>query len=240
MNFFRKQTVGNVVFSLVLVVVGVLLMIYPEKTEEITCYCLGGVFAFIGLVKLFAYIITKKKYHDSDNIAEAICWAVIGLVLVIQSELLLSLYPIIVGLIIIIKNAFKLAECISYKKEGLSKLWFDYILIVIMISCGIVLCVLDTTKHSKFLTLFTAIVMILDGFMTVLLLFITESVKRAKKKQEKEQIEGEEVDHHEKHNKKHRKNDTKIKKIEQQNKIEMHDRIAEQEIIDVSIETKEE
>lgn len=186
MDFFKKKRVSNSVLSALLIAIGVFLILYPDETKIIVCYTLGGLLALVGIVKFIAFGLTQKRYRDNDDIAECMIWVIFGAVLVIRSDILITLYPILVGLTIIMKNAFKLSECIGYRKAGINKLWADIILIVIMIGLGLTLCLLDPSPKTNLMAYLTGATLILDGLVSLLLFFMLLNVSKQAKEVEED------------------------------------------------------
>ena len=131
---------GYLLIALFLMIMGVLFMIYPTQSVNITAYIIGVsciIFAIVYLVKVLSN--RKRGFAFAISIIFSICTLICGIMAFIFPSFTASTYPMIIGLLIVIDGAFKLQTVINAKRYDLKMWWFLLIFCCIVILCGFLL-----------------------------------------------------------------------------------------------------
>ena len=99
---------------------GLLLIIYPGGTAKIACMTFGILCAVYGMVRITAWIAKTRALGNADLIIGLIVFAA-GVVLMLHPGFVISIIPAIVGFIIIVIGINKLKEALDIKNSGYSK-----------------------------------------------------------------------------------------------------------------------
>jgi len=163
MEFVRKAKWAYAIAAAMLIVMGVCLLIWPEKPADTICGVLGIVFAVFGAVKLICYF-SPDRYGLAFQFDFALGLAALlaGIVMMLHAEQIVRVAPILVGVFIMIDGAFKLQTSLDAKHFGLEKWWFILILALVTCMCGLVL-LLDPFSSSRSLTMWQGATLIVDG-----------------------------------------------------------------------------
>lgn len=175
MNFLKKQRMTSYLLSILSIIIGVFLLFFPHETKIIVCYMLGGSLAVVGFFKILTFLLNKAEYRKNDDLISSIILLTLGFILLIKSDLLIKIYPIIIGGILIIKSAFAFSDALDYKKTGFKDWWIDVLFLIVTSIFGFVLIVLDEKVASNFLVYFAGIALILDGVFSMFFTMVMSS-----------------------------------------------------------------
>lgn len=119
---------------------GLVLLIWPKFSSDLICHALGILCAVYGVVKLFGYFSRDPyKLAFQFDLALGIFLLILGAVFLFFSEALLSLLPIIVGLIAVINGVFRLQSAIEARRFGMEKWWILLVFSLVNVILGVVL-----------------------------------------------------------------------------------------------------
>lgn len=110
---------------------GLLLIIYPGDAAKIACITFGILCAVYGMVRIVAWIAKTRALGNADLIIGLIVFAA-GAVLMLHPGFVLSIIPAVVGFIIIVIGINKLKEAFDIKNSGYSK-WVTLLIPAILV-----------------------------------------------------------------------------------------------------------
>ena len=94
---------------------GVVLLGWPDTTSNIICYAIGAVLLIYGLVSIISFLASREKTAAlALQLVVGVVAAALGVFFLTQPRLILSIFPVLMGLFIIIvsllsvKRAFEL------------------------------------------------------------------------------------------------------------------------------------
>ncbi len=117
---FEKYTKNNTLMSIVMVVLGLLLFIWPGKTLELAAKLLGIALLVGAAVSGFSWFRNRKKPGGADygTLALAIICLVAGLIVLIAPKGVITLLPKLIGLAIVVNGVLNLAQAMELKNAG--------------------------------------------------------------------------------------------------------------------------
>ena len=122
MEFIKKAKWGYIILSVIYIILGVILLIYPSQTIDVICRIIGATAVICG-----AYMIMKFFFRGASSILSAtglvfgVFCLVCGIILIASPDFVKSILPFIIGIVIIIDSAFKLMTSFEIKnttREG--------------------------------------------------------------------------------------------------------------------------
>lgn len=168
------------VISIAYIAIGILFIIYPEMSLNVLCIISGVVTVIYGLTKIIAY------YSDDVyclafqfDLALGVFTLIFGILLLIHPKLIVSMFPVFMGIFILISGLFTFQTARESKFFGI-KYWV--ILLVVSILCvamGLLL-VFNPFKSAVVMTAVVGGSMILGGIERLTVSILT--VKRRKSK----------------------------------------------------------
>jgi len=173
-NFFKKTGLVSIITSIIFGVLGLILMIDPNKVLTVIFYVIGGIFLVVGAVKLIAYFLEKGKYNLSNqDLAFGLIAVVAGLVVIFGKDTIAGLIAIVIGIWITYSGLVRLGLGLSLRKSK-NEFWIPITVIAaIMIVCGIYM-IMDSTVIYSTIGLIMLIFAILDLIQSV---FYIKTVK---------------------------------------------------------------
>ena len=162
----RSKT-GTLVEMLVLIAAGLFLLLHPAATLIIAARILG-----IGLV-VFGIVLAVSGYmrRDVDNgmpkLAGGIIVAIVGIVVLAAPRFVISIFPFLAGVIIIICGAGELISALDKRKSGDSSSWpVMAVLSLLVIILGIVILINPFSTMAR-LVRAIGIVLIIGGVVGI-------------------------------------------------------------------------
>ena len=134
-EFLKRSGWTDLIISLIFILFGIMLMARPETIMAIISNVLGLIFIAMGILKIIQYYSTGKinKYL----IPMSTILIIVGIVVMFCTEIILSLFRILIAIWIIYTGIMNFHTSIVWK-EYKSKLWVTtLILSFVMILAGI-------------------------------------------------------------------------------------------------------
>ena len=122
----------SIVTSVVILVLGIFLFIQPDTIIRIVSIIFGGIILIPGITSLIDYFKNKNQ----SSLITGIITMIIGMILIINTELVASILPFILGIYFIVNGINRLQYALELRKQRInstSSLVFPILIIV----CGI-------------------------------------------------------------------------------------------------------
>ena len=137
---FEKFSRNNVLLSVLMVVLGLLLIIWPGKTLEWAAKILGIAFMVGAGICGFSWFRDRHvNGGDYTTLAIGILCLIMGLVVFIAPKGVISLLPKIIGAAIVVNGVLNLAQAFDLRKKGGSDWVGPVVLAVLTIVAGLFL-----------------------------------------------------------------------------------------------------
>ena len=110
--------------SILLCLIGLTLAIYPTLSAFTICYILGGICVFYGITKIIGYF-SNDIYNLAFqfDLALGIFVSVIGIILILHPYWIMSFFPIVIGIFIMVDGVFKIQTSVDAQRFGLTNWW---------------------------------------------------------------------------------------------------------------------
>ena len=114
---FEKYSQNNILLSILLLLLGLLLFIWPGKTLEIVATILGIGLLVAALVSGISWYRSKDKADSSyATLALALVLLAVGIIVLVAPEGIVRLLPTLVGIVMIINGILNLAQAMDLRK----------------------------------------------------------------------------------------------------------------------------
>ena len=122
------------------IALGVVLIIWPSLSTELFCLVAGVCALAYGLYNLFLYWRNRQKGLPCRlELMLGVLFAAIGACILLFSRLLLSVFPFLLGVILLIDGVGKILKAMEIKSVGFSRWWVELIFAVITAGLGMIL-----------------------------------------------------------------------------------------------------
>lgn len=188
----KEYKIDNIVMGILSAVVGVILVIFPGTTLRMIGYLVSVALFLMGIVSIIIYM--RRKTEDNfmkNDFLKGLVAITLGVCTILKVEVVISLLPLILGIIIIISGCSKLQETIDMARAKSPSWLILLITSIINIALG-VLVVCNPFNTMKLLVTIIGIGMIFGGVTDV---FITLHIAKKMGGKDKDIID---VDYEEK------------------------------------------
>ena len=154
MKTIKQAKVFYVICSVLLCIVGVLLIIFPNVSAITLCYVIGTIAALCGVAKIVGYFS-----HDLYNLAFqfdlalGIFMTAVGAIMLISPEKVTKFFSVMIGLFVMVDGVFKLQTAVDAKRFGLSNWWL--------------ILIIHTDSGSSIMMILVGISLLIDGIQNL-------------------------------------------------------------------------
>ena len=179
---FKNLKISFIISSILYMVLGAILLIWPNTSMQVICYAFGGITLLYGLARLSSYLGNRENPSVlQGDLFFGIIMMGIGIFLLLKPDIILSILPIVIGLFIIFNSIIKVQYGFELKTDFYDKWW-------ILLYLGIATAILGTiVALNPFKALETTVrvmgsFLVVDGVANIFtVLFVTIVLHRLKK-----------------------------------------------------------
>ncbi len=134
----KKSAWSAIIESFTLVVLGVLLIIWPDIMIKIVAYLVGAFFIVKGGFQIINYFIEKgQRDYFNNGLLAGVVSALVGIATLIVGEDIAGIFRIIIGIIIIYESLVRINTATKLAAAGISDWKYLTVLSLIMLVLGI-------------------------------------------------------------------------------------------------------
>ncbi len=131
-NSLKKSAWSAAIESLIIMIFGIFLVVWPDATISIVSNVLGAIFVVIGIYRIINYFIVKgQKDFFNNDLLTGILYLLIGIAAIMIGEDIANVFRIVVGIWMIYESLTRINTAIKLHAAGI-KVW-SYILIIALI-----------------------------------------------------------------------------------------------------------
>lgn len=137
-NFLKKTGWESILTSVIFAIIGILFITNPEGTFKFAAIIIGIIFILLGGIKVFNYFKDRgtSDFYNYDLIYGSVS-IVAGIVIMINSAALETIFRIIIGIWIIYSGIMRVALAFKIKNAN-AEVWMPvFIIAILMIICGL-------------------------------------------------------------------------------------------------------
>lgn len=124
MKKISKAKNANLIVAGATVLLGVILVLCPGSSIGLVCRVMGVGALILGAAKLIGYYSDDRyRLAFQFDLALGIFSLILGAVLILRPDKIISLAHIIIGVYILIEGVFKVQTAIDAKRFGMNKWW---------------------------------------------------------------------------------------------------------------------
>ena len=154
--------------SIILVVIGILLLFFPNGTIKIVSYILGaimGITGIMGLIKFFLY--TDENKYNRYGLAYGIVLLVVACLFFFKTDSIAKIMPFALGIYMIISSAIKVEYTLKLKKDKNDNWKVTLVMAIVSILFGLVL-IFNPLKSALYMTQVIGIVLIFYAILDMI------------------------------------------------------------------------
>lgn len=135
-NFLKKAGWTSVITSVVFGIIGLIMIYNPETTMKFISTILGIFFIVVGIIKVISYLVSKgNSTLFTNDIAWGLIAIIIGLVTMVYSNTIESIFRIMIGIWIIYSGFTRFT--LSFRLKNVNdKLWALVLTLAVLMVIG--------------------------------------------------------------------------------------------------------
>lgn len=195
MKLLKKLKTNVVVSAALCILLGIVLVAWPDLSIQIVCTAVGAVLLIGGGVRLAVYFTAKDgSVYTQMNLIMGIVLAVVGVWILLQPGKVLAIIPIIVGIVIVLHGINNLQQAVTLCKEKYDKWWVALILGLLTVGFGVLL-ICRPFEALDTVVMLIGIFLIYDGISDIWIVSrLYRTAKMLKQEAEALEVEAEEIE----------------------------------------------
>ena len=131
----KSNGLAEIIFDIVLAVLGVTLIIWPNNAAELLTRIVGIAIVLLSVVEIIVFIVSKnKEAMEIIALVGSILFAAGGIFLIVNPGWLVGFFNIIFGVVICLYGLFGIVNSIAFARRAGGLWWIGLILSVIAIA----------------------------------------------------------------------------------------------------------
>ena len=174
-KIFNRLRSGLIAISIVFIVLGIALIIWPNTSMDIIVYLMGAIVLVAGLLKVISYLKSEQSFKSIYEIIEGTIFLIAGLMMVFFSEQVIQIMTYIFGIYICFDGIMNLQKGFEFKK-------LDYHPWKIVLPIGAITLVIGIIflchpfNAMEMLVLMMGVVLVYDGVINLYIAFCARQV----------------------------------------------------------------
>ena len=168
---FRVAKTNKLIEAACLVILGLVLLIWSGTALIVICKAIAAIIAIVGIVTVVTFFYRRSRvYGSSLGLFGGVVALVMGMYLFFNPEILASLGPTIIGLIVLVTGMVDLSESIRIVRQKSGGVAAALVIAVAEIVLGVIF-IIHPVAINKILMKFMAIALIADGIADIWIMF---------------------------------------------------------------------
>lgn len=139
-KILKKMKTNVVASSLLCVALGLILLLWPGLSIKIVCTAVGAVLIMSGVIRIMEYFFVRDgSMYSQINLIFGIVLSAVGIWIVLSPEKVLSLIPIILGIVITLHGLHNVKQAIGLCQDKYDKWWIALLLGILTVGFGVLL-----------------------------------------------------------------------------------------------------
>ena len=176
-SILREQRRSSITAAAIAILVGVLLVFWPNRSVNLLCMILGAAIGLSGVVYIVGWISRRKLGAPVFMVMPGVILLALGLWLVTQPGSVIRLIQYIFGAILIFHGVVDTQSAVSLMRQGFNRWWLDLMLSMVTVFLGILILVNPFFSFNA-LTMLIGLSLIYDGGSDLYLIWrISQAMK---------------------------------------------------------------
>lgn len=164
--------------AVIMVVIGLVLIIWPQILGVVLCYLLGGALIVMGIIQLVGFLRGERiGFYNKFSLLMGIVLILLGIWICTQPHIVLSIIPVVVGIIVILHGLMDIQYTLDIKKTGNTKWWVALLFAILTLVVGLLLVFNPFTAYEISMILL-GVAMLYDGGSDLVLLIFSYLAQR--------------------------------------------------------------
>jgi uncharacterized membrane protein HdeD (DUF308 family) len=168
----RQRRTSSIIVALLSIILGVVLVIYPDKAANIFVMVCGYALIALGVYYAVVYFARKSKVAMLQmELLLGIVLLLVGIWMVTKPASVIALLQYVVGALIVIHGIIDLQASLNIKRAGFDKWGASLVLSLLTLALG-ALIIIDPFSATQVLMVVIGIVLVFDGLSDVYIIAV--------------------------------------------------------------------
>lgn len=164
--------------AVIMIILGLVLVIWPHILGVMLCYLLGGALTVMGAIQLIGFLRGERLgFYNKFSMFMGIVLVLLGIWICTQPRIVLSIIPVVVGIIVLIHGLMDIQYTLDIKRTGSTKWWIALIAAILTLIVGLLLVFNPFTAYEISMIML-GIAMLYDGGSDLVLLIFSYLAQR--------------------------------------------------------------
>lgn len=169
-SILREQRRSSTMVALATIVLGLVLVVWPDRSVSLMCALLGGALLIFGLLYILGWFAGKRKAGSpAVMVIPGVVLAGLGVWLMTSSEMVVALIQYVFGAVLLFHGVLDLQGAISLVGRRYARWWLDLVLAVLTLGLGAVILINPFGTFAA-LVMLIGVSLIYDGVSDLLLI----------------------------------------------------------------------
>lgn len=163
----KNRVLTSLIAAIVSVVVGILLVAWPDQSRAFICYVIGALLVAAGVVSILRYF----NQSDTEPImrygfATGVVLWIVGILVIARAGKLIAFFGIIIGILLVIDSVLRIQLALDIRRMGGDN-WFPILISAIVVLIIALLLVFNPFTLVNTATIIAGIAAILNGLLKI-------------------------------------------------------------------------
>lgn len=164
--------------SLVTLILGMILIVWPDLSGALMCYMLGGALIIMGVIQLIAYYKGQREgFYFKFNMMMGVVLVLLGIWICARPNIILGLIPVVLGFVLLLHAFQDLSYTIDIKNAGVERWWVALAATLITFALGIFL-ILHPLLAFEMAMVYVGIGLVYNGVSDFVLIILAGYYRR--------------------------------------------------------------
>lgn len=168
-EFFKSLKPGLLLTGIFSLVLGVILLVFPDVVEGALRWVLGGGLALFGLLEVVSVFVRPNGIQSVGRMIPGILCVAVGIVFLFRFETFVSLLWTLIGIAVLIDAVYKIQYAFELKAAKAKNWWVNLLFSLAALIFAAVL-MMEPIKTGEGMIILTGIFLLVNGIFDVVCL----------------------------------------------------------------------
>ena len=125
-TIWQEQRRSSVIVALITMVLGAVLVVWPDRSVRLMCTLLGAALLICGLVYILGWLVRRREGGISAfTLIPGVVLSGLGIWLMTSSDSVIALVQYVFGAVVIFHGVLDVQSSVSLMRQGAARWWLD-------------------------------------------------------------------------------------------------------------------
>lgn len=169
MEFIKGMRKSVFFYSIISILFGIILLVFPRITSQVICYCIAFMVLFGGIIDLVRYFSDDFFTRNSYDVITGIVKCLIAILMLIKVDWMIAMIPFVVGIFILIESVLDIGRSIQLK-EWNDRYWIVNLMLSLLLLVAGVILLFNPFQAAMVSMMFIGGCFVYEGVLTIIIL----------------------------------------------------------------------